>query len=555
MKHTIPYVQGWWTPENQAPVKGNHGIRQALMSLEDPIYIVDIHGTPGGARGGRAVLENITSTSRKSENDHANGFPIKASAPALSMEQLGDPAFKQRHGLHYPYIAGAMANGITSVEMVEAMAHNGMMGFLGAGGLSIPQVEAAVQHLNHSLGDLPFGCNLIHSHGDPEMEMATVNLYLRYGVRCISAAAFMRITLPLVYYRVKGIHREESGRINTPNRVIAKVSRIEVARQFFSPPPEKMIQVLLDQGLITADEAALSQQIPMAQDLTAEADSGGHTDNRPAISLFPTMISLRDEFNLRFQYQSPLCVGFAGGISTPESAAAAFQMGAAYILTGSINQSCTESGTSTEVKALLAQAQQADVAMAPAADMFEIGARVQVLKRGTMFSVRAEKLYSIYKTYPSFDVVPQALQQEVEEKMLRKSFDATWQTTREFFIQRNIQEVHRAEKDPRHKMALVFRSYLGQSSRWSITGDAERRMDYQIWCGPAMGAFNQWVKGSFLENYENRHVVDIALNLLFGACVCTRVAWLKTQCNDIPVEASRFSPMDRASLLSTNSAM
>ncbi|MFK5954559.1 MAG: PfaD family polyunsaturated fatty acid/polyketide biosynthesis protein [Desulfobacterium sp.] len=555
MKHETPSVRGWWTPENQAPVKGNHGITQALMNLEEPIYIVDIHGTPGGAQGGCAILGNPAFTSKKFEHDPANGFPIKASAPALSMEQLGDPAFKQRHGLQYPYIAGAMANGITSVEMVEAMAHHGMMGFLGAGGLSIPQVEAAVKQLNHSLGDLPFGCNLIHSHGDPEMEMATVNLYLRHGVRCISAAAFMRITLPLVYYRVKGIHREDSGRINTPNRVVAKVSRIEVARQFFSPPPEKIIQTLLDQGLITAQEATLSQQIPMAQDLTAEADSGGHTDNRPAIALFPTMISLRDEFNQRFQYQSPLCVGFAGGISTPESAAAAFQMGAAYILTGSINQSCTESGTSSEVKALLAQAQQADVAMAPAADMFEIGARVQVLKRGTMFSVRAEKLYSIYKTYPSFDVVPPALQREVEEKMLRASFDDTWQTTREFFIQRNIQEVHRAEKDPRHKMALVFRSYLGQSSRWSITGDAERKMDYQIWCGPAMGAFNQWVKGSFLENCENRHVVDIALNLLFGACVCTRAAWLKTQCYDLPVDASRFCPMDRPSLLSINSAM
>ncbi|SMC80119.1 PfaD family protein [Desulfocicer vacuolatum DSM 3385] len=555
MKHEGPSIRGWWTPETQAPAKGNHGIKQALMSLNESIYILDIQGEPGYARGGCAIMGDPAVTLNKFQQNPANGFPIKAWAPALSMEQLGDRTFKQRHGLKYPYIAGAMANGITSVEMVKSMAHNGMMGFLGAGGLSIPQIEEAVQQLNNALGTLPFGCNLIHSHGDPDMEMATVNLYLQYGVRCISAAAFMRITLPLVYYRVKGIHREPSGRIKTPNQIIAKVSRIEVARQFFSPPPEKMVQALLEQGLITDEEAALSRQIPMAQDLTAEADSGGHTDNRPAISLFPTMISLKDEFNRKFQYQAPLCVGFAGGISTPESAAAAFQMGAAYILTGSINQSCTESGTSNGVKALLAQAQQADVAMAPAADMFEIGARVQVLKRGTMFSVRAEKLYTIYKTYPSFDAVPPALQREVEEKMLRASFDATWESTRQFFMQRNISEVHRAEKDPQHKMALVFRSYLGQSSRWSITGDPDRKMDYQIWCGPAMGAFNQWVKGSFLENPEQRHVVDLALNLLFGACVCTRAAWLKTQTGDIPVDASGFIPMDRATLLQFSSTM
>jgi trans-AT polyketide synthase, acyltransferase and oxidoreductase domains len=88
-------------------------------------------------------------------------------------------------------------------------------------------------------------------------------------------------------------------------------------------------------------------------------------------------------------------VGLAGGIATPESAAAAFAMGAAYILTGSINQSCVEAGISQEVKQLLCQVEQADVAMAPAADMFEIGARVQVLKRGTLFALRAEKTVSV----------------------------------------------------------------------------------------------------------------------------------------------------------------
>ena len=549
MIYKTPDFRGWWTPEHEAPIKGSQGIKQALMALHHPIYIVDMDGTPGGARGGIAVLKKMDSSDEQASGQ-AHGYPIKASAPPLTLEQLGDHGFKNRHALRYPYIAGAMANGITSVEMVEAMGRQGMLGFFGAGGLSLDRVEDAVLRLNDSLETLPFGCNLIHSHGDPEMEMATVNLYLNHHVRRISAAAFMRITLPLVYYRVKGIHRDISGNIQTPNQIIAKVSRIEVARQFFSPPPEKMIRELLQQGLITPEEASLSQEIPMAQDLTAEADSGGHTDNRPAISLFPTMISLRDEFNQKFQYPEPLCVGFAGGISTPESAAAAFQMGAAYVLTGSVNQSCRESGTSPEVKELLARAEQADVAMAPAADMFEIGARVQVLKRGTMFSVRAEKLYSIYKTCDSFAAVPPALQQEVEEKILKASFEDTWQSTRKFFMHRNIQEVQRAEQDPRYKMALVFRSYLGQASRWAITGEAQRRMDYQIWCGPAMGAFNQWVKGSFLENNENRYVADIALNLLAGACICTRAAWLGSQCSDVPVDAARFRPMDRPSLMS-----
>src|ERR1019366_8424775 len=54
-----------------------------------------------------------------------------------------------------------------------------------------------------------------------------------------------------------------------------------------------------------------------------------------------------------------------------------------------------ESGASEGVRRLLAQAEQADTAMAPAADMFEMGVKVQVLKRGTMFPMRAAKLYEL----------------------------------------------------------------------------------------------------------------------------------------------------------------
>ena len=86
---------------------------------------------------------------------------------------------------------------------------------------------------------------------------------------------------------------------------------------------------------------------PMAQEITAEADSGGHTDNRPACTLFPTISSLATRLQATTATRK-LRVGLAGGISTPAAAAAAFAMGAAYIMTGSVHQACLESGTSDD---------------------------------------------------------------------------------------------------------------------------------------------------------------------------------------------------------------
>jgi PfaD family protein len=204
-----------------------------------------------------------------------------------------------------------------------------------------------------------------------------------------------------------------------------------------------------------------------------------------------------------------------------------------------------ESGTSSAVRKLLAQAQQAGIAMAPAADMFEMGVKVQVLKRGTMFAMRAARLYEIYRTHESLDQIKPADRASLEKTFFRTTLEEVWEQTKRFFAQRDPSQIERGEIDPKHKMALVFRWYLGQSSHWANAGESSRLVDYQIWCGPAMAAFNDWVRGSFLEVPENRDVATLALNLLHGAAVLTRTRTMTTQ--GVPVLAGfpQLRPLPR----------
>jgi len=534
-------ITGWWTKGDLSPEAGDNAIKAAIADVAHPVYLINKDGRLAVAKDGTATIGDVTPSMISGKS---SGFPLYAYAPPLLPENLGESYFKKSHNLRYAYVAGAMANGITSVEMVEEAGRSGMIGFFGAAGLSLDEIESAIVRLKETLPDSPFGFNLIHSPNDPQLESALVDLYLKRSVKLVSASAYLDLTLPLVYFRIKGIHRDSSGNIVCPNKIIAKVSRIEVARKFFSPPLEKYIEQLIERRMITQEEAALAESVPMACDLTAEADSGGHTDNRPAITMLPTLLALRDEMADKYKYQNAICVGLAGGIATPESAAAAFAMGAAYILTGSVNQSCVEAGTSDIVRQLLAETRQADVTMAPAADMFEAGVKVQVLKRGTMFPFRAAKLYDLYSTYDSLDSIPGKEKEILEKDFFRSSFHQTWQQTKTFFSTTDPQQIIRAEKDPKHKMALVFRSYLGLSSNWANSGEPSRKIDYQIWCGPAMGAFNQWVKGSFLEKSENRKTITVAMNLLVGACIITRANLLKSQGIALGPDIGKFSPIE-----------
>ncbi len=499
-------------------------IREALRTVDRPFRL---------QRSGSAC---------KLASDVAADSPTVYVPPCLP-EDLGDPTFRTDHRLRYAYVAGSMANGIASVGLVEALARAGLLGFFGAAGLPVGRVEAAIDQLTASVGHLPFGFNLIHSPTAPDLEAAIAELYCRRGIRLVEASAYLDVTLPLVRYRLHGIHCGPDGRVITPNHVIAKVSRVEVASKCFAPPPERLVAELVRHGNLTEDQGRLAARVPLAADLTAEADSAGHTDNRPALTLLPTLLALRDRFQRQYDYACPLRVGAAGGIATPAAVAAAFAMGAAYVVTGSINQACVESGSSDVVRALLAQTEQADVTMAPAGDMFEMGVKVQVLKRGTFFPMRAARLYELYRTHDGLDALPAAERAALEKNVFRAPLEEIWAQTRTFFAKRDPDQIQRAEREPKHKMALVFRWYLGQSSRWANAGEPTRKLDYQVWCGPAMGAFNEWVKASPLEAPENRRVVPVALNLLYGAAVLLRAQMLRCQGIPIAVDSPPLDPV------------
>jgi len=530
-------ILGWWVNNGPLPKTSAAALKDSIYQLNQSVYLLERDGRYDVGLDGYAIMGN--------SQPPTEALPIVGYAPCYQLRNLGDPSFCADYGLDYPYIAGAMANGCTSAEIVEVMGRNDMLAFFGAAGLPLIEIEAAIERISHNLEDRPYGFNLIHSPNEPKLEASVVDLYLRRGVNLISASAYLGLTLPVVRYRVHGIYRDTSGRIVTPNRIIAKVSRIEVATHFFSPPPERFLRQLVVSGEISEEQAQLAAQIPMAQDLTAEADSAGHTDNRPAITLIPTMLALRDQMQSKYGYAQKLRVGAAGGISTPVSAAAAFAMGAAFIVTGSVNQACVESGTSDIVRDMLAETRQGDITMAPAADMLEMGVKVQVLKRGTMFAMRAAKLYEIYRQYARLEDIPPAERENLEKKFFRYSLETVWEQTQSYFLKRDVTQIERAERDPKYKMALVFRWYLGQSSRWAISGEPSRKIDYQVWCGPSMGAFNEWVKGSFLEKPHQRQAVTVALNILYGAGVVSRINLLRAQGIQLPPEFSTPSPLSR----------
>jgi trans-AT polyketide synthase, acyltransferase and oxidoreductase domains len=508
-------------------------IAVCLQLVREPVHIV---GTPNGGPRGLGLGSQVVGPG-------AAGCPQLGTLPPLYPEWLGDRDFGEVHGVRFPYVAGEMARGIATTRMVIAMARAEMLAIFGAAGLDVGTIEREVHGLSRALGgNRPWGVNLIHSPAEPALEERTADLLLRSDVPIISASAYTDITPPLARCAGAGLRLDPAGRIVRPVRIFAKVSRPEVAEKFMSPAPAGLLAALVARGHLTQDEARLAAQVPIAEDVTVEADSGGHTDNQPLGAMLPTILALRDAVAARYGYRRRIRVGAAGGLGSPQAVAGAFALGAAYVLTGSVNQLAVESGVSDDARALLAQADLADVMMAPAADMFEMGVQVQVLRRGTMFGPRAGRLYGIYREYSSIEELPADVRVVLEREVLHASLDEVWAQTHRFWQQRDPAQLARAAEDARHRMALIFRWYLGNSSRWAVEGDTSRRTDYQLWAGPAVGAFNRWTAGSFLAEPGERTVTQIALNLLEGAAVVTRAHQARTYGVPVPPHAFTFVP-------------
>lgn len=431
------------------------------------------------------------------------------------MRTLGSEEFKKDYGVKYAYIQGSMYKGISSEEMVIRMANKSMLGMFGTGGLSISRVEEAIIMIKQELRDsLSFGMNILFHSSNAKEEEKLVDLYLKYDVKVLECSAYVYMTPALVRYRLLGARKDEKGHVFSTNHIIAKISRPEVAEIFMKPAPDEIVERFLMEDVITTEQAKMAKCLPMADDICAEADSAGHTDQGVAFALIPTIIRLRDKMQKQYQYDKKIRVGAAGGIGTDEAALASFVMGADFITTGSVNQCTVESNTSASAKDILQSINIQDTQYAPAGDMFELGSKVQVVNKGVFFPARANKLYELYKQYESINDIDEKIQKHIQEKYFKKSFQEIYAEVKEHC---SDDVINYAESNEKFKMALIFKTYFKYATKYAIEGDITNKVNYQIQCGPALGAFNQWVQGTGMEDWHNRHVDDIAEMIMVGA--------------------------------------
>lgn len=436
------------------------------------------------------------------DNDYRNNSDKKTNFA------LGSESFLKDYNVRYPCAIGGMYKAISGVDMIVKCANSGILAFYGTGGIPFEKIRTDLQNIKYQLGcNKPFGVNITANPKKLNSEIDIIRLLINENINIIEASGFLNISKALVLYRLKGLHKDTRGNLICSNKIMAKTSLPDSLEKFMSHPPEKLVKELLAEGMISSDEAALSEYIPMADDITIEADSGGHTDCGSFNTLIPSMIIRRNKFAEKNHYAKNVRIGAAGGIGTPAAAAAAFIMGADYIMTGSINQCTVEADTSDIAKSMLNDMNEKDTEYAPAGDSFEAGsAKLQVLKKGTLFSRRSRKLVDLYLCHDSLNEIDPKIISKLERDIFRKSINEIYEDVKAHY---NHDVISRMESDEKFKMACIFRWYFARSTEYALKGIETEKSNYQIQCGQSMGAFNEFLKDTPLYNWKNRNIDKI----------------------------------------------
>ncbi|MFJ8525107.1 ACP S-malonyltransferase [Bacillus cereus] len=425
-------------------------------------------------------------------------------------KDLGDPSFKDDYNVKYPYVVGSMTNGISSVNLVVQSAQNEILSYLGTNGLSYKEIRENLRDINERLANKwSYGCNLLADVHNPQKENELVDIFLQNNVRCLEASGFWSVSPSLIKYRAKGLKKSKNGNIQINNKILIKLTRSEVAKEFLSPISKQLLHQMVEQGEITYEEADMLKHVPIVDDICVMGDCGGPTDHGNLNLLLPSIIHLRDSYMSQYKFVKNVRIGAGGGIGTPTAAAVAFMLGADFILTGSINQCTVEAATSDYVKDMLQNMEIQDTTYVPSEYALDTSGYSQVVRKGVFFPARANRLYDLLKSYGSISEIDSKTRLYIEEKYFGKSFEE--------ILQDELKKNDRYRKNSKQELQIILKWYMEYAKGLAIQGKREQKVNFHIYCGPALGAFNEWVKDTYLENWRNRNVNGIAEKIMIEA--------------------------------------
>jgi trans-AT polyketide synthase/acyltransferase/oxidoreductase domain-containing protein len=475
-------------------------------------------------------------SSRSAAPAQAEGAALAAAAPGESSDGLGSARFRRRFGLRRAYVAGSLHHGISSPELVARLARAGALGCLGVQGLAVAQAEGLIARAMALAGrDRSFCVGVPAGTNQPALEDAIASICIRHSVPALEVRAEAP-SPALARFRLQDLAARSAT--TGPRLVLVKVNSLDAAERFMRPAPAWLTARLVEQRAISPEDAALASHWPMADAVCIEPSARGG-EAAPCLSLLPVALARRAALARELRSAADVSIGLGGGLGDPAAVAAAFALGAEFVLLGSVHLRSAEAALPSSLKARLRSLDLTDIALAPDPDAYESGGRIEIVRAGGAFPAWAMRLREVWESHAHWNEVEPGLRRKLEREAFGCSFDEALSHARAYFAAQAPDEIERSERDGRHRMALVFR--WAQYRALQSTLSTDQPANPHLRCSAALGSFNHWWPTQDRADADLPHADAIAEAMMDGAARVLR------NLQDRLCQSEVASPLCRAS--------
>lgn len=415
---------------------------------------------------------------------------------------LGSRSFKEEYETSYAYVVGGIRDGISSVTMMKSLEKGNILGFLGTKGLSLQETQQIIESALREVKQDKLGVHITCDVLQPEYSDEKLQLIIKYNINRLQISGFQKPTEKLYEYRIHNIRQRE----NASDKLLVCVNNRKATEEFMKPIPKYFIQMQMQLGNIDSKEAEFLSKIPLCDDICIENDGLG-VNHFGWISSFK---KLNHDMSESYGMKKRVRIGICGNIGNPQMLAVAFFSGADFVMTSTINQCTLEADTSERVKELLQEAKENDFLFAPTDNLFEFGEKKSILKKGTLYAVRAQKVYDIYLKYSSLEEIP-----DEQEELLEYYFGISLEQMYQSIVRRvsNREKILIGEQ-PKYKLGVVLKEYLQLCFIQVKIGEKDWEINYGIEVGSELADMNRWLEGTDLETWKQRKVTIIAKRMM-----------------------------------------
>lgn len=415
---------------------------------------------------------------------------------------LGNSQFKNEYEVDYSYIVSGLRKGITSVEMIKKLRENNILGFIGIDGLKEDEIIEIIEEAKQKIPNKYIGVHITNDLYNVERTNKIIDYLIAQHISNVEISGFSKPNAALIKYRLKGISIGNDNTLTSINKILVHVNSVKNAEEFMVPIPTEILNELVLEGEISEKIASKIKNIPLCDDICIDNDKNG----------FEMLNYLKEENNSKNNdFLKKVRIGIGGRIGCPLAVAISFFSGADFILTTSINQCTIEARTSNYVKELLQNTTENDFSNAPIDELFEFGTRFSVLKKGSLYHIRALKLYEIYCQYSSFEEIPDEVKRTIFVKYFKTTYEEVFDmSTKEL----SDEEKQKIEEQPKEKMVLMFKKMLEKCYNDACIGNIENQANYLVLASSDMSDLNYFLKETEYAFWNKRSAVTIAKMLM-----------------------------------------